>query len=69
MFIDLNDNGKWDTGELMTHRHPEEVFYYPKKVSVKANWEFEETWEYEITPVLKQKPEAIQKDAAKKETN
>ena len=69
LFIDLNGNGKWDTGELATHRHPEEVFYYPKKVSVKANWEFEETWDYLSTPLLKQKPEAIQKDAAKKELN
>lgn len=69
MFIDLNGNGKWDTGELTTHRHPEEVFYYPKKVSVKANWEFEETWDNLITPLLKQKPFIIQKDAAKKEQN
>jgi uncharacterized protein (DUF2141 family) len=69
MFIDRNGNGKWDTGELISHRHPEEVFYYPKKVSVKANWEFEESWDYLNTPLLKQKPLSIQKDAAKKEQN
>ena len=69
LFIDLNGNGKWDTGELISHQHPEEVFYYPKKVSVKANWEFEESWDYSLVPLLKEKPEAIRKDAAKKEQN
>ena len=64
LFIDKNGNGKWDTGELLTHVYPEEVFYYPKKISIKANWEFEETWDYTQTPLLKQKPTEIQKDAA-----
>ena len=69
LFIDLNGNGVWDTGELLSHRHPEEVFYNPKKLSVKANWEFEESWDYLATPVLKQKPEGLKKDATKKQQN
>ncbi len=66
MFLDENENGKWDTGDLKTKRQPEVVFYYPKKLTLMANWEFEETWDYIEMPLLLQKPEAIRKDAAKK---
>jgi len=66
MFMDINGNGKWDTGDLTLHKHPEEVFYYSKKISIKANWEFEETWNYNQTPLLKQKPKEIQKEATAK---
>jgi len=66
MFLDENGNGVWDTGDLETHRQPEEVFYYPKKLTLMANWEFEETWDYKEVPLLKQKPIEIQKDATKK---
>jgi hypothetical protein len=69
MFIDENGNGKWDTGELATHKQPEQVYYYPKKLTLMANWEFEETWDYKQTPLLLQKPTAIKKDAKKKEGN
>lgn len=64
LFIDENGNGKWDTGDLRTHRHPEKVYYYPKKITLKANWEFEETWNYLQLPVLEQKPIELIKKAA-----
>ena len=66
MFIDENGNGKWDTGDLTLKRHPEQVYYYPKKLSLKANWEFEETWDYLEVPLLKQKPAELLKLAASK---
>ncbi len=66
LFIDENGNGKWDTGDLLAHRQPEPVYYYTKKMTLKANWEFEETWNYLDTPLLLQKPAALKKDAAKK---
>ncbi len=70
MFIDVNGNGKWDTGDLSKTRQPETVFYNPKKYSLKANWEFEEIWDYKLVPVLKQKPTELQKEASiKKEVN
>ncbi|MDR1585038.1 MAG: DUF2141 domain-containing protein, partial [Prevotellaceae bacterium] len=65
LFIDENGNGVWDTGELASRRQPEQVYYYPKKLTLMANWEFEETWELGTSEVLKQKPEALKKDAAK----
>ncbi|MDP4240084.1 MAG: Ig-like domain-containing protein [Bacteroidota bacterium] len=67
MFIDENGNGKWDTGNLAKRQQPEEVFYYPKKLTLMANWEFEETWDYTQVPLLKQKPADLIKLAAKKD--
>jgi len=66
LFIDDNGNGKWDPGDLKTRRKPEEVYYYPKKLSLKANWEFEETWDYKLVPLLEQKPEELLKAAISK---
>jgi hypothetical protein len=66
MFIDENGNGKWDPGDLATRRQPEEVYYYPKKLTLMANWEFEETWDYKAIPLLKQKPVELLKDVSKK---
>lgn len=69
MFIDSNGNGKWDTGDLSTRRQPEEVYYYPKKLTLKANWDFEETWDYKQVSLLKQKPAELKKLAVKKTQN
>lgn len=66
MFIDKNDNGKWDTGDLTKHIQPEEVYYFSKKLTLMANWEFEETWDYKQVPLLLQKPEELKKSNAKK---
>ena len=66
MFIDQNDNGIWDTGNLSPRRQPEKVFYYNKKLTLMANWEFEETWEkWGSEPITKQKPKELQKDVSK----
>jgi len=66
MFIDENGNGKWDTGDLTTRRQPEEVYYYPKKLTLKANWDFEETWDNKLVPLLRQKPAELIKISSKK---
>ena len=66
MFIDENGNGKWDPGDLAKRRQPEEVYYYPKKMTLMANWEFEETWDYMQIPLLQQKPVELIKDVSKK---
>ncbi len=69
LYLDKNRNGKWDTGDLLSKIQPEEVFYYSKKLTLKANWEFEETWNYKSTPVLQQKPAELKKDSGKKKGN
>ncbi len=41
---DRNNNGRWDAGNYLRKVQPEDVFYYPEKISVRANWELEETF-------------------------
>ena len=59
MFLDKNLNGSWTTGSYAEKRQPEEVFYYPKKLTLIKNWEFEETWNPFKTPLLQQKPKEL----------
>ncbi len=66
LFIDQNADGLWTTGDFLTHRQPEPVFYFPSKLTLRANWDFEEEFEYLKLPLSEQKPEAIRKDAASK---
>ncbi|MBQ2855865.1 MAG: Ig-like domain-containing protein [Bacteroidaceae bacterium] len=61
LFNDRNGNGKWDTGSVEQSRQPEEVYYFPKVWEMKANFEFEETWNIHATPVEKQKLDEIKK--------
>ena len=61
MFHDANNNGKWDTGNYAEHIQPEEVYYYPKVWEMKANFEFEETWDIHAVPLDKQKLDEIKK--------
>lgn len=45
LFIDRNGNGVWDTGNFENKVQPEEVYYFPKVWEMRANFEFEETWD------------------------
>ena len=64
-FIDRNRNGKWDTGNIETRTQPEQVYYYHKKLTLRANWEFEEKWNITELPLLNQKPAELKKDGSK----
>lgn len=61
LFIDRNGDGKWTTGNYEEERQPEEVFYFPKPLILKARWEVEQDWEVRGIPLNRQKPEAITK--------
>ena len=61
LFNDDNNNGIWDTGSYEEKRQPEEVFYFPKVWEMKANFEFEETWDTRAIPLDKQKLDEIKK--------
>ena len=41
IIVDKNFNGKWDTGEYLDHRQPEEVFYYDNPIKIRSNWDIE----------------------------
>ena len=42
---DLNQNGRWDTGNYLEKIQPEKVFYYPEKIELRSNWDVEITWD------------------------
>ena len=61
MFNDRNGNKVWDTGNFEKGIQAEEVYFCPKVWEMKANFEFEETWNIHATPVDKQKLDEIKK--------
>ena len=66
LFIDANGDGKWTTGSIADSIQPEEVYYYPKKVTLKKNWTIEQSWDINELPVDKQKPMEIKKNKPKR---
>ncbi len=67
MYIDRNANGKWDTGEYATQTQPEEVFYFPKPLTLRAKFDIEQEWDYRGIERTKQKPAEITKQKPDKE--
>lgn len=64
LYFDFDGNGKWTTGDWATKRQPEPVFYFPAKLTLRANWDFEEIFDYLARPQLDSKPRELIKDAA-----
>lgn len=69
LFVDANGNGLWDTGNYDEHQQPEEVYYFPYKLSMRAFWDIEETWDYNALPIEQQKPKELIEATAKKKDN
>ncbi len=61
-FIDANGNGEYDTGNVAQKLQPEEVYYYSKKITVKKNWDIEQSWNLLDLPIDLQKPNDIKKN-------
>ena len=66
LYFDLNGDGQWTTGDWAAKRQPEPVFYFPSKLSLRANWDFEEVFDYQARPQLDSKPRELRKDASAK---
>ncbi len=45
---DRNRNSRWDTGDYLKKQQAERVFYFPKMIEIRANWDQEEIWEPKI---------------------
>ena len=67
MFIDDNNNGKWDTGDFDLDQQPEFLYYYPKSLQCKAKWDLSETWNPNEQMLYRQKPAKITKQKPDKE--
>lgn len=67
MIVDDNRNGRWDTGDFDQDRQPEEVYYYPEEISIKAKWDITETWNPKDKRIFEQKPGKLVKQKADKQ--
>ena len=65
MYIDWNEDKTWTTGDWQLHRQPEPIYYYPAKLKLRANWDFEETFDHLALPQTESKPKALIKTAKK----
>ena len=59
---DFNRNGMYDPGDYSLRQLPDMVYYYPKQINLKQNWERTESWNVFETAVDLQKPAAIKKN-------
>ena len=63
-FVDANGNGIWDTGDYDEDRQAESVYYYPREIECKKQWDVTQQWNLTAVPRYKQKPQAITKEKA-----
>ncbi len=61
VFADRNRNGMWDPGNLLERIQPEEVYYFNKKLNLRANWEVEENWDHSAPSVWLKRPDDLMK--------
>ena len=66
-FMDKDGNGVWSSGDYRSSLQPEQVFYFPKPITVKAKWDIEQDWSPLSIPRLEQKPIEITKQKPDKE--
>jgi hypothetical protein len=47
VIYDLNDDGKWTTGDFSKERQPEPVSYYPREINLKSGWvlDIDQDWD------------------------
>ena len=61
LFMDKNGNGKWDTGSYEKRLQPEECYYYPRVLDLRALFEYQQDdWDINY-PLEKQKPLEVTK--------
>lgn len=41
---DMNRDGRWNPGKYKWNLLPERVFYYPKEIEIRSNWDLQEEW-------------------------
>ena len=66
LFVDSNGDGLWTTGSLLDSIQPEEVYYFPKKLTLKKNWTIEQSWDINELPIDQQNPREIIKNKPKR---
>lgn len=64
-FFDHDGDDKWSPGAWRTRRPPEEMYYFPKALNVRANWDLNEDWDLTALPLNKQKPQRLLKQQSR----
>lgn len=59
LYLDLNADQRWTSGDWIAHRQPEPIYYFPSKLKLRANWDFEENFDHLATPQAQSKPKAL----------
>ena len=59
MYLDINADQQWTTGDWLHQRKPEPVYYFPQKLKLRANWEFEENFDHLAIPAVLSKPKSL----------
>ena len=62
---DRNGNGIFDVGSLDGRIQPENVFYLPKMLEMRENWDYSETWNVRATELDKQKLDELKQNKPK----
>lgn len=66
LYLDEDNNHQWTTGSWEQQRQPEKIYYFPKNIQTKSNWDFEEEWDHLAIPQTDSKPKELIKINAKK---
>jgi hypothetical protein len=45
VIYDINDDGRWTTGDLAERRQPEPVSFYPRELEIKEDWVVDQDWD------------------------
>lgn len=45
VIYDLNNNGKWDTGNYLNKTQPEPIYFYEQPITVRPNWDVQQNIE------------------------
>ena len=69
LYIDHNGDEKWTTGDWLFKRQPEPIYYYPKKLKLRANWDFEEQFDHLSCQQVNSKPKALTEKKTKNKSN
>lgn len=67
LVVDNNNNGVFDTGNLLERIHPEKVYYFDAELQLRANWSVSQTWNPLQVPILKQKLDAVKQNKPKEQ--
>lgn len=65
LYIDADGSGSYTDGSMSERRQPEETYYFPKKLTLKKNWDLEQGWNIFELPIDQQKPLEIKKNKPK----